>query len=147
MRSPFFDAGGASVRPCIGRTRRDGARAPCAFDDDFTEIGSAVIDADAVVYATPLYYHAPSPQLLAAVSRLYGIDSIVRGTGKRAFLFVAGFSPDASFMDGIKAWWATDLRYLGWRNAGSLFVHGVQSPDCEAIARAVEQAREMGARL
>lgn len=50
-------------------------------------------------------------------------------------------------MDGIKAWWATDLRYLGWRNAGSLFVHGVQSPDCEAIARAVEQAREMGARL
>ena len=61
------------MRPCIGRTRRDGARAPCAFDDDFTEIGSAVIDADAVVYATPLYYHAPSPQLLAAVSRLHDI--------------------------------------------------------------------------
>ena len=74
-------------------------------------------------------------------------DAFVRGTGKRAFLFVTGFNPDASFMDGIKAWWGTDLRYLGWRDAGSLFVHGVQSPGCEAVARAVEQAREMGARL
>lgn len=142
-----FDAGRASVRPCIGCMKCNGAKDPCVFDDDFAEIGAAVIDADAVVYAAPLYYHAPSPQLLAAVSRLHGIDSIVRGTGKRAFLFVTGFNPDASFMDGIKAWWATDLRYLGWRNAGSLFVHGVQSPDCEAIARAVGQAREMGARL
>lgn len=142
-----FDTGRANIHPCIGCMKCDGAKAPCVFDDDFTEIGRSILDADVVVYATPLYYHAPSPQLLSAVSRLHGIDDLVRGTGKRAYLFVTGYNPDASFMDGVKAWWSTDLRYLGWQDAGTLFVHGVQSRDCEALVRAIEQAREIGARL
>ena len=58
-----FDAAFQTVHPCIGcdRCRRTGV---CAFDaDDMKELNPHLLEADAVVFVSPIYYYTINAQL------------------------------------------------------------------------------------
>lgn len=118
------DAAFVDVHPCIGCNHCESGKNPCIYDDAMTDIYKKIEKADALIYATPLYYHAASAQFLALIDRYHGIDDHIRGTGKKCILLVTGSNPDPSFMDGMRIWFQTDMRYLGWQAAGAVYAHG-----------------------
>ncbi len=138
------DAAFVNVHPCIGCDHCESGLHPCIYKDDMVEIYEKLKAADAVVYSTPLYYHAPSAQLMALIDRYHGIDNLIRNTGKRSVLLVTGGNPDPTFMDGIKQWYATTLRYLGWEKAGELYVHGCTTPENLENTESARKAYELG---
>ena len=50
-----FDCAFKQVEPCRA-CNRCGMDGPCIFNDDFQELRPHLIDADMVVFATPMYY-------------------------------------------------------------------------------------------
>ena len=43
----------------------------CRFRDDFEEVYAKVVEADGLILASPVYYGAASPQIVAFISRFY----------------------------------------------------------------------------
>ena len=63
-----FDAAFKKVHPCIA-CNKCGMDGPCIFKDDFDFVRENIVDADAVVFATPMYYFGISAQLKAGLLR------------------------------------------------------------------------------
>src|SRR5699024_9264211 len=57
-----FDLDEMNIRPCTGCVTC-GYEGPCILHDDNQKIREAVLDADMIVFATPLYYYGMSAQL------------------------------------------------------------------------------------
>ena len=64
------------------------------------------------------------PSFITLIDRYHGIDAHIRGTHKKCILLVTGSNPDPSYMDGMRIWFQTDMRYLGWQAAGAVYAHG-----------------------
>lgn len=61
---------------------------PCMEMDQIIDAGlyaRKVKAAEAIVYSTPLYYHAASAQLLSVINRFHGIDHKIKDTEKNVF--------------------------------------------------------------
>ena len=122
-----FNVGQMDIRPCRGCDASGCGARPCVIEDDMARIYEALATADAVVWASPVYYHAFSAQLKCAIDRIHGIDDLVRGRGKLLYTVVVGASPADWIFDGVRATVATSARYLGWRDCGGLYANGCQS--------------------
>ncbi len=90
-----------AIRPCQGcdackKTKR------CRIQDDMQPLYDEILDADALVIGTPIYFWGPSAQTKAFLDRLYGID--VEGVreklvGKRLLLTCAFADSDPATAD------------------------------------------------
>jgi multimeric flavodoxin WrbA len=90
-----------AIRPCQGcdackTTRR------CRIQDDMQPLYDEILDADALVIGTPIYFWGPSAQTKVFMDRLYGID--VEGVreklvGKRLLLTCAFADSDPGTAD------------------------------------------------
>ena len=58
----LIDAAHADIHPCIGCIHC-GYEGPCVQKDDVEAIREKILDADMLVFATPLYYYGMSAQL------------------------------------------------------------------------------------
>lgn len=63
-----FDLAKMNIHPCIGCVAC-GYEGPCVQKDDNQQIREAILGADMVVFATPLYYYGMSAQLKIVVDR------------------------------------------------------------------------------
>ena len=102
----------------------------CSFSDAFTELEPLLEQADAVVFATPLYWFTFSSQIKAAIDRLYAYSSpkALRPLKVKegALLACAGDTADYPFLfDGLVRSFETMLGVLKWSNAGVLTVPAV----------------------
>ena len=57
-----FDCAFSQVQPCRA-CNRCGMDGPCVIDDDFKQLRPRLIEADMVVFATPMYYFGISAQM------------------------------------------------------------------------------------
>lgn len=124
-----FDGAFAKVHPCIGCDKCECGKNACIFKDDMMELYPKIIEADAVVFVTPLYYHGYSAQLKAVIDRFHGIDDRIRGKKKQAALLAAGANPNKWIVDGLLTTYHTELRYLEWQDAGAVLATGCFSAD------------------
>lgn len=83
-----------------------------------------LIEADCVVYVTPLYYHGLSAQLKTVIERYHGIDDLIRGTGKKVLTLVTAAYPEEWVFEAIKATIRTTTQYLKWEDCGGIFAYG-----------------------
>ena len=118
-----FDAAFKKVHPCIG-CNHCGMNGPCVFKDDFEFIREHIVDADMVVFATPMYYFGISAQLKAVIDRFYAINGQIH-VPKKAALFMTYANSAASQAVPIKSHYEVLIRYLGWSDAGQIIVPGV----------------------
>ena len=75
-----FDLSTMNVHPCIGCCGggKD-PNHPCTQRDDMGQIYSAILKADVVVWASPMYYWSVSAQLKIAIDRLFALAEGVPG--------------------------------------------------------------------
>ncbi len=70
-----FYANELSIKPCQGCLTCNKPPYKCAIEDDMREIYSAFIDADVVIFATPMYWGYMTAQLKTVLDRMEAIAS------------------------------------------------------------------------
>ena len=112
-----FDAAFKTVHPCIGcdKCRRTGT---CVFDaDDMKTLNPHLLEADAVVFVSPIYYFTLNAQIKAVIDRFYANDEALMG-GKKALMITAMADTEITAASGANATFREITKYLNWENAG-----------------------------
>ena len=90
----IIDAAHANIHPCTGCIHC-GYEGPCVQRDDIESVKSAILDADMLVFVTPLYYYGMSAQLKTLIDRFCSFNSSIQSKHmKSALLAVAWNSAD-----------------------------------------------------
>ena len=119
---------------------------PCVFKDDFEFVRTHIVDADMVVFATPMYYFGVSAQLKAVIDRFYAINGKIHRPKKAALLMTYANSA-ASQAQPIKSHYEVLLDYLGWQDAGQIIASGVWTAGAIESRSYPQQAYELGKSL
>ena len=141
-RAVRFDAAFKNVHPCTG-CNACGMNGPCVFKDDFEFVRQHIIDADMVVFATPMYYFGISAQLKAVIDRFYAINGQIHRP-KKAALIMTYADTSAAEAEPIKQHYKVLLNYLGWQDAGQIIASGVWPAGAVNQTDYPRQAYELG---
>ena len=118
-----FDAAFKEVHPCIG-CNKCGMNGPCIFKDDFEFVRQHIVDADMVVFATPMYYFGISAQLKAVIDRFYAINGQIHRPKKSALIMT--YADNSLEKENVIInHYKVLLNYLGWQDAGQIIAAGV----------------------
>ena len=98
----------------------------CSFDDDFNTIAPAVLEADAVVFTTPVYWYSIPAQMKGVIDRLYSFCVAGKDiAGKECALITCCEEEDMSVMDGVRVPLERSAALLKWKMVGEVLVPGV----------------------
>lgn len=118
-----FDAASSNVHACTG-CNSCGMDGPCVFKDDFDVVREHIIPADAVVFATPMYYFGMSAQLKTVIDRFYSVNGKIH-VPKKAVLLMTYANNSPRNESPILMHYEVLLEYLGWKDAGRIIAPGV----------------------
>ena len=119
-----FDCAFQKFEGCTG-CNRCGMNGNCIFNDDFNLVREPLINADMVVFATPMYYFGVSAQLKKAIDRFYAINGKIKGANKQAAYLMTYANTNAKQADAMKSHYTTLIEYLGWKDKGQIIAPGV----------------------
>ena len=140
-----FDAGNANVHPCTG-CNTCGMDGPCVFKDDFLKVRGHILDANMVVFATPMYYFGISAQLKAVIDRFYAINGKIHTYKKSALLMTYANTSERNARP-IHAHYEELLHYLGWEDVGRVIAPGVWTEGSIKGTEYPRKAYELGRNL
>ena len=142
-----FDAGRMKIGPCLGcmACRKEGGA--CVRHDDMEKIRPALLEADVVVFVSPVYYFGITSQLKAVIDRFFAVNGQLRESKKTAYLISVCGDAEDWVMDGLRIHFTNICRYLNWEEGGRLLAEGFY--DAAGIKESdwPEQARKLGASL
>lgn len=98
----------------------------CSFDDDFNTIAPAILEADTVVFTTPVYWYSIPAQIKSVIDRLFSF--VVGGkdiSGKECALITCCEEDDMSVMDGVHIPIERSAALLKWKMVGEVLIPGV----------------------
>ena len=98
----------------------------CSFDDDFNIIAPSIMEADVVVFTTPLYWYSFPAQIKGVIDRVYSFCVAGKDiAGKECALIACCEEEDASVMDGVRIPYEKSIALLNWKSIGEVLVPGV----------------------
>ncbi|MDE5547801.1 MAG: flavodoxin family protein [Clostridia bacterium] len=98
----------------------------CSFDDDFNIIAPSIMEADVVVFTTPLYWYSFPAQIKGVIDRVYSFCVAGKDiAGKECALIACCEEEDASVMDGIRIPYEKSIELLNWKSIGEVLIPGV----------------------
>lgn len=118
-----FDSAFKNVHPCIA-CNKCGMNGQCVFKDDFEFVKANIIDSDAVVFATPMYYFGISAQIKAVIDRFCAINGQISKPKKAALLMTYADTSEKEAQPIINHYEVL-LNYLGWTDIGKIIAPGV----------------------
>ncbi len=120
----FRKLGGCrACETCFSRGRA------CSFDDDFNAIAPAILEADALVFTTPVYWYSYPAQIKAVIDRVYSF--VIGGkdiAGKECALIACCEEDDVSVLDGVRLPFERTAVLNKWKVVGEVLVPGVLNP-------------------
>ena len=137
-----FDSAFKNVHPCIA-CNKCGMNGKCVFKDDFEFIRDNIVDADAVIFATPMYYFGISAQIKAVIDRFYAINGQIH-TPKKSALIMTYADTSSKEAQPIISHYETLLNYLGWSDSGKVIASGVWTEGDVKNTEYPKQAYELG---
>ena len=137
-----FDSAFKDVHPCVA-CNKCGMNGQCVFKDDFEFVKANIVDADAVVFATPMYYFGISAQIKAVIDRFYAINGQIH-VPKKAVLLMTYADTSAKEAQPIINHYEALLNYLGWSDAGKVIASGVWTAGDVNNTQYPKQAYELG---
>lgn len=137
-----FDAAFADVNPCIGcdYCKSEGS---CVHLDDMERLVPNLIEADAIVFATPVYYFGMPAQLKAVVDRFYSPESMMQGNKKTALLATA-YNPDVAVADALVKQYQMISNYMQWEDSKMILACGCGVREAIEKSTYPEEAYEFG---
>ena len=101
----------------------------CVIDDDGNDIIKSLLDADVLVFATPIYYGQMSAQAKAFVDRFYQISRNENKSleGKKVVTIFTQAQPENVFGDYIDSFKVMPFGYMGMEVIGNVTAMGTSS--------------------
>lgn len=98
----------------------------CSFDDDFNKIAPSIMEADVVVFTTPVYWYSFPAQIKGVIDRLYSFCVAGKNiAGKQCALITCCEENDMSVMDGVRIPYERTAALLNWTSVGEVLIPGV----------------------
>ena len=123
----IIDTAHADIHPCTGCIRC-GYEGPCVQKDDVENIRKKILDADMLVFVTPLYYYGMSAQLKTMIDRFCAFNSSIQRKHMKSALLTAAWNSDDWTFEALEAHYQTLVRYLNLRDMGAVWGRGCGSP-------------------
>lgn len=121
-----FDAAMRKVGSCRACETCFSTGKACSFDDDFNTIAPAILEADAVVFTTPVYWYSIPAQIKGVIDRIFSF--VVGGkdiAGKECALITCCEEDDLSVMDCVRIPIERSAALLKWKMVGEVLIPGV----------------------
>ncbi len=141
-----FDLSTMKINPCIGCVAC-GYEGPCVQKDDTQKIREALLSADMVVFATPLYYYGMSAQLKTTIDRFCAYNSSLTGRHLKSALLTVAWNADDWTFEALAAHYHTLVRYLDLQDQGMILGYGCGSPSMTKRSGYPKKAYELGRNL
>lgn len=117
----FLNLGGChACETCYSKGR------PCTFDDDFNKIAPDILSADAVVFATPVYWYTIPAQIKCVIDKMFSF--VIGGkdiADKEYGIVTCCEEEDMSVMDGVIMPIKRSAELIKWKFVGQVAVPGV----------------------
>lgn len=141
-----FVAAQKSVHPCIACEHCHNTDKGCVFKDDMGELNPRLLEADAIVFVTPIYYYTVNAQIKAVIDRFYANDAALHKNKKTALIVTMADDVKAtadSAVDMLKG----IAGFMEWEVAGTVI--GVDCGDMAALNKTdyPKAAYELGKNL
>lgn len=143
----YFDAAKEELHPCLGCNHCRNTEDGCVYKDAMEKLNPLLLDADCIVFITPLYYFGMSAQIKMAIDRFYANNTLLRSQNKKAILLAACGDKDDWAMDALTAHYKAVCHYLHWEDAGSILAYGMYVREDIENSDYPEKAKELGASL
>ena len=142
-----FDAAHEEIHPCLGCNHCLTASNKCVYKDGMEKLNPLLLEADCVVFVTPLYYFGMSAQLKLVIDRFFANNTQLRSQKKLAVLLAACGDKDEWAMDALVSHYQTILHYLHWEDAGSVLSYGMYVREDIENSNYPQLAKELGKSL
>lgn len=118
-----FDAAFKNVHACLGCDTCRAKKAGCVFKDDMDQLNPHILQADMIVFASPVYYFNVNAQLKSVIDRFYANNSALQGNKKTALLLSMA-DTSAGSAEGSEAFFKHFADYMGWERLGVISATG-----------------------
>ena len=122
-RVTVFDAGHATIHPCLG-CDACGMSGLCCQQDDMPDLQQQILKSDMVVFVTPLYYFGISAQLKLVIDRFYSFNGRLTEKKLKTALLVAAWDRNDWTMRDIQSHYETLCKYLHFQDQGQILATG-----------------------
>ena len=112
--------------------------------DDNQKVRAAMLEADMVVFATPLYYYGMSAQLKIVVDRFCAYNSSITRKHMKSALLTVAWNSDGWTFDALESHYQTLVRYLDFEDCGMVLGRGCGSPSMTKHSPYPKMAYELG---
>ena len=138
-----------NIKPCTGcYSCAAGKGDPCIQKDDMKEIYSRIDKADAVVFASPLYWWHFTAQMKTAIDRLFAVaaaNNMHIPQKETALIIAAEDKREENFAQIITYYQTCLVKNLNWTDRGMLLAGGVNMPGDAEKTEFLKQAEKFGA--
>ena len=145
-RVEIIDAAHAAIHPCTGCIHC-GYEGPCAQKDDMEKIRKQILNADMMVFVTPLYYYGMSAQLKILIDRFCAFNSSIQRKHMKSALLAAAWNSDNWTFEALEAHYQTLVRYLNLQDMGMVLGAGCGTPPMTQHSEFPKRAYQLGNRL
>ncbi|HJA69330.1 MAG TPA: flavodoxin family protein [Firmicutes bacterium] len=142
----IIDAAHADIHPCTGCIHC-GYEGPCVQKDEMDRIRPKILEADMLVFATPLYYYGMSAQLKVLIDRFCAFNSSVQRRHMKSALLAAAWNSDDWTFEALESHYKTLVRYLNLTDMGMVLGAGCGTPSMTRHSKFPQQAYNLGNRL
>ena len=142
----IIDAAHADIHPCTGCVHC-GYEGPCVQKDDMEQFRKEILDADMMVFVTPLYYYGMSAQLKILIDRFCAFNSSIQRKRMKSALLAVAWNSDSWTFEALDAHYQTLVRYLNLQDMGMVLGYGCGSPSMTRHSEYPQQAYHLGNRL
>ena len=97
----ILDAAHADIHPCTGCIHC-GYKGPCVQKNDVERFRDEILDADMMVFVTPLYYYGMSAQLKTLIHRFCAFNSSIQHKHMKSAMLAAVWNSDGMERKGHK---------------------------------------------
>ena len=139
----IIDTAHADIHPCTGCIHC-GYEGPCVQKDDVENIRKKILDADMLVFVTPLYYYGMSAQLKTMIDRFCAFNSSIQRKHMKSALLTAAWNSDDWTFEALETHYKTLVRYLNLKDAGMVLGYGCGTPAMTERSIFPQQAYSLG---
>ena len=116
----------------------------CMFGDGMDLIQPAILEADAVVLVSPLYYYGITANLKAVIDRFRPFNQRLLRMRKKAALISACEDGRMWAMNSLLSLFDAMCKYLGWQPVGTVLALGAGTPQSLSRGHYLQDAYELG---
>ena len=135
--------GGGGIPVLAQNNRLQGASAVIEKDLAAGKLAE-LLDADMLVFATPLYYYGMSAQLKKMIDRFCAFNSSIQRKHMKSALLSVAWNSDIWTFDALEAHYKTLVRYLNFKDMGMVLGYGCGTPSMTEHSQFPQQAYSLG---